>query len=72
MTQYLESLNIGDTVDVRGPSGRLKYRGNGKFEIKGSGSDPPSTIMAEKLVMIAGKYASYTNSYVKYMRLKPF
>ncbi|KAJ8935054.1 hypothetical protein NQ318_002683, partial [Aromia moschata] len=25
MTQHLESLKIGDTIDVRGPSGRLQY-----------------------------------------------
>lgn len=30
MSQYLDSLNIGDTIEVRGPSGRLQYKGKGK------------------------------------------
>ena len=34
MTQYLESLAIGDTIDVRGPSGHLVYKGRGVFDIK--------------------------------------
>ena len=29
MSQYLDSLNIGDTVEVRGPNGRLQYKGKG-------------------------------------------
>ena len=29
MTQYLEYLKIGDTIDVRGPNGLLVYDGNG-------------------------------------------
>lgn len=31
MSQYLDSLDIGDYVDVRGPSGKLVYLGNGKW-----------------------------------------
>ncbi|XP_065836094.1 NADH-cytochrome b5 reductase 3-like [Oscarella lobularis] len=34
MTQHLESLEIGDTIDVRGPSGHLTYLGKGKMHIK--------------------------------------
>jgi len=30
MSQYLDSLIIGDTIDVRGPSGRLQYKRNGR------------------------------------------
>lgn len=33
MSQYLQSRTIGDLVDVRGPSGALKYLGDGLFEI---------------------------------------
>ena len=29
MSQYLESLKIGDTIDIRGPSGKLTYLGRG-------------------------------------------
>lgn len=30
MSQYLDSLAIGDTIDFRGPSGLLVYKENGK------------------------------------------
>jgi hypothetical protein len=34
MSQYLESLTVGkDTVDIKGPFGRVEYLGRGKFEI---------------------------------------
>lgn len=54
MSQHLESLKIGDTIDVRGPSGRLVYEGNGKFAIKKLRKDPPTKVIAKKLNMIAG------------------
>ncbi|XP_022829321.1 NADH-cytochrome b5 reductase 3 isoform X1 [Spodoptera litura] len=54
MSQHLNSLNINDTIDVRGPSGRLQYAGNGKFLIKKLRKDPPVTVNAKKLNMIAG------------------
>lgn len=31
MSQYLDTLSIGDTVDIRGPSGKLTYLRRGKF-----------------------------------------
>lgn len=36
MSQYLESLSIGDGVDVSGPCGNIRYLGNGNFEITGA------------------------------------
>ena len=33
MTQYLENLPIGDTIDMRGPSGLLIYNWKGVFDI---------------------------------------
>lgn len=30
MSQYLESLKINDTIDFRGPSGLLVYKGKGE------------------------------------------
>ncbi|NXS43641.1 NB5R3 reductase, partial [Balaeniceps rex] len=32
MSQYLDSLKIGDTIDFRGPSGLLEYKGKGKAD----------------------------------------
>lgn len=33
MTQYLESLDVGDAIEVSGPSGLIHYCGNGKINI---------------------------------------
>lgn len=56
LTQYLEKMEIGDTIDVRGPSGRLIYHGRGDFEIKAvKRKDPSQNLYAKKLSMIAGK-----------------
>ncbi|KAJ9578056.1 hypothetical protein L9F63_025080, partial [Diploptera punctata] len=34
MSQYLENMKLGETIDVRGPSGRLVYLDRGKFALK--------------------------------------
>ncbi len=49
MTQYLDSLNIGDSIDISGPKGRLKYHGFGKFQIQ---DNPIFTV--KELGLIAG------------------
>uniref|UniRef100_A0A224XST2 NADH-cytochrome b5 reductase n=1 Tax=Panstrongylus lignarius TaxID=156445 RepID=A0A224XST2_9HEMI len=54
MSQYLDSLSIGDTVDIRGPSGRLKYLGKGLFSMKVLRKDPAYTVTVKKVSMIAG------------------
>jgi len=35
MSQHLESMKVGDTIDVRGPLGSFVYEGKGKFTIGG-------------------------------------
>lgn len=54
MTQYLENLKIGDQIQVRGPSGRLQYVGEGAFIIKKLRKDPPQTLTVDSISMIAG------------------
>lgn len=54
MTQYLESLKIGDTIDVRGPSGRIQYISPGTLSVKKSRKDPPVVIKVKKINLIAG------------------
>lgn len=54
MSQYLENLKIGDTIAIRGPSGRLIYQGNGKFSIKKLRNEPPQIVEVSKVNMIAG------------------
>ncbi|XP_043521298.1 NADH-cytochrome b5 reductase 2 isoform X2 [Frieseomelitta varia] len=54
LSQYLDNLKIGDTVDFRGPSGRLIYKGRGKFCIKILRKSPPVEYNVKKIVMLAG------------------
>ncbi|KAF0310410.1 NADH-cytochrome b5 reductase 3 [Amphibalanus amphitrite] len=54
MSQYLENLPLGETVDVRGPSGLLVYTGPGEFSVRPDKRTPPKTVLAGKVGMIAG------------------
>nr|CAD7574459.1 unnamed protein product [Timema californicum] len=54
MSQYLENMKLGETIDVRGPSGRLIYLGGGKFSIKTLRKDPAHIVSVKKVAMIAG------------------
>ncbi|KAL4714474.1 hypothetical protein ACJJTC_017769 [Scirpophaga incertulas] len=54
MSQHLNNMKLGETIDVRGPSGRLQYAGNGAFLIKKLRKDPPVKTVVKKLNMIAG------------------
>ncbi|CAH1966977.1 unnamed protein product [Acanthoscelides obtectus] len=54
MTQYLESLKLGDTLTFRGPSGRIQYTGPGTFAVKKLRKDPPIIYKASKVNLIAG------------------
>ena len=56
ITQYLESLNIGDSIDVLGPKGCITYLGHGKFQVedKMNKKNPPELRSAKIVGMIAG------------------
>jgi len=54
MSQYLENMKIGDTMDVRGPSGNLVYNGNGEFAIRKDKKSDPKTVCVKRVSMIAG------------------
>ncbi|XP_077565274.1 NADH-cytochrome b5 reductase 3 [Stigmatopora nigra] len=54
MSQYLESLRINDTIDFRGPSGLLVYKGKGVFAIQADKKSPAVTKTAKHVGMIAG------------------
>ncbi len=53
MSQYLESLTVGDTVDVRGPSGKVTYLGRGYLRVKLPGK-PEQIRHCTQLGLIAG------------------
>lgn len=50
MSQYLDSLKIGDTIDIRGPDGKVSYLGRGYFKLRKTGE----VIFAENVGLIAG------------------
>ncbi|XP_059078964.1 NADH-cytochrome b5 reductase 3-like isoform X1 [Tigriopus californicus] len=54
MSQYLDNMPIGSSIDVRGPSGLLIYRGHGTFDIKADKKATPVTRNYAKVSMIAG------------------
>uniref|UniRef100_A0A0B6Y0A4 NADH-cytochrome b5 reductase n=1 Tax=Arion vulgaris TaxID=1028688 RepID=A0A0B6Y0A4_9EUPU len=54
MSQYLESLEIGEYIDVRGPNGLLEYVGQGTFKIKSDKKAEPQIKSGSNLGMIAG------------------
>jgi hypothetical protein len=56
MSQYLDEMNIGDLIQVQGPTGNLEYQGQGKFAIKDDVLSPPQTIQVKRLSMIAGNF----------------
>ncbi|XP_026326840.1 NADH-cytochrome b5 reductase 2-like [Hyposmocoma kahamanoa] len=54
MSQHLNNMKLGETIDVKGPSGKLQYAGKGLFLIKKTRRDPPVKVVVNKLNMIAG------------------
>lgn len=63
LSQHLESLKIGETVDFRGPSGRLVYNGRGKFSIKLLRKEPPTEYTVSKVRILATKRFFHTSNY---------
>ena len=53
MSQYLDSLSIGDSVLCRGPSGKVEYCGRGLFRIKEPGKAERQRV-ARQVGLIAG------------------
>jgi len=48
MSQHLESLEIGDSIDVKGPTGLITYLGNGKVKVTGK------TVETKHIGLMAG------------------
>nr|XP_003224227.1 PREDICTED: NADH-cytochrome b5 reductase 2 isoform X2 [Anolis carolinensis] len=54
MSQHLDSMKVGDTIDFRGPNGLLVYKGSGKFSIKQDKKSQAKIKWVKHLGMIAG------------------
>jgi hypothetical protein len=53
VSQHLDSLKIGDTMNIKGPKGHLEYFGKGKFAIHHN-RKPTEYRVAKEIGMIAG------------------
>lgn len=54
LSQHLDSLKIGDTIDIKGPKGHMEYLGDGgNYWIKPVGR-PKKTKQCRQFIMIAG------------------
>lgn len=54
MSQYLDNMALGDTIDFRGPNGLLVYKGNGQFSIRPDKKSEPKVRKFKHVGMIAG------------------
>lgn len=54
MTQHLERIKVGDKIKIKGPTGRIQYKKNGKFEVRKDKKSEPKVHQFEKLGLIAG------------------
>jgi len=53
MSQHVDKLKVGDTLDMKGPTGHLHYLGKGKFTVKKM-RKPAEERQASKFGLIAG------------------
>merc|ERR1712008_93029 len=53
LSQHIESLEVGDSILMKGPKGHLRYLGQGKFTLKEM-RKPLQTRQAKKFGMVAG------------------
>jgi len=54
LSQHIDSLKIGDTIDMKGPKGHLEYLKQGKFTVHTSPRKPIEKRAATHFGMIAG------------------
>ena len=56
LTQILDNLKVGDTIDMKGPKGHLDYIGEGKFTItkREKGETMITEYKKKKIGMVAG------------------
>ena len=52
MTQYINNLKIGETLDFTGPKGRIIYKRDGNFILKGEKQHDPPRFVSGKLFLL--------------------
>ena len=53
MSQHLDSLKIGETIDMKGPKGHMEYLKGGNFTVKPLGK-PKEARQTNQIIMMAG------------------
>lgn len=53
MSQHLDSLKIGDMMEIKGPKGHMEYQTGGKFTVKPLGK-PKENRQSNQIIMLAG------------------
>uniref|UniRef100_A0A7R9WYG6 FAD-binding FR-type domain-containing protein n=1 Tax=Craspedostauros australis TaxID=1486917 RepID=A0A7R9WYG6_9STRA len=53
MSQHIDSLKIGDTIDMKGPKGHMEYKSGGQLSVKPLGK-PRQERQTKQIIMIAG------------------
>ena len=53
MSQHLDSLQVGDSIQMKGPKGHLDYKGRGNFTIS-KGNNGTKKYSMKKIGMVAG------------------
>jgi cytochrome-b5 reductase len=53
MSQHLDSLKIGDIIDLKGPKGHMEYLKGGNFTVKPLGK-PKESRQTNQIIMMAG------------------
>lgn len=56
LSQYFDRMQIGDTIDVRGPTGHIEYAAPGTLLLYNrlKKSEPPRKVKVRHLAMMAG------------------
>merc|ERR1719277_216518 len=54
VSQYLDTVKVGDSVEISGPQGEITYQGSGAFEIDDPFDGTKSTVNCGGLCMVAG------------------
>ncbi len=68
MSQYLNDMKIGDSIDVRGPSGLLVYNGRGEFAVKPDKKSAAKIVKAKKVSMVAGTFSQFFSPKMTFLK----
>merc|ERR1712039_540552 len=54
VTQYLDSLKVGDTAEIAGPMGHITYKGSGLFRLEDPFDETVTERQCRSIGMVAG------------------